>query len=226
MYIASYNYGAYLEQAIHSVLRQTLQDFELLIFDDGSTDNSKAILRRYARDERIRVIEQENEGLVRIANKAVKLARGRYLMRLDADDFLDENALLVLSSILDTKKDVDLVYSDYYEIDEEGNVLGIVRRKKIGEESELLDLPAHGACTMVRTGVLRKLGGYSEGLACQDGYDLWIRFIQEHKPYNVNLPLFYYRKHAQSSTTDATKILRARRAIKKRFVEQNGKREP
>lgn len=225
VYIASYNYGKYLEQAIYSVLRQTMQDFELLIFDDGSTDTSKAILARYAEDPRITVIEQENEGLVSIANKAVEQARGDYLIRLDADDFFDENALFVLSSVLDAKPDADLVYSDYYEVDDENNTIGIVRRKKIGEESELLDLPAHGACTMVRTEVMRALGGYSKGLRCQDGYDLWIRFIQEHKPYNVNLPLFYYRKHSESSTTDASKILKARRAIKQRFVATNGKRE-
>ncbi len=220
VYIASYNYGKYLEHAIHSVLRQTLQDFELLIYDDGSTDESGAILARYEEDPRITVFRQQNEGLISIANKALQRARGEYLMRLDADDFLDENALLVLSSILDTKPDVDLVYPDYYEVDEENKVLGLVRRKKIGEESELLDVPAHGACTMIRTKVLRELGGYSDGLSCQDGYDLWVRFIQQHQPYNVNLPLFYYRKHLASSTTDAMRILKARREIKRRFVKK------
>ena len=193
LYICAYNYARYLEKAVESVLKQTMNDWELIIINDGSTDHTGKILSQYSSNPKIRIIEQENKGLNVGNNIALRLANGDYIMRLDADDYLDENILIVLSNILDTHPDVGLVYPDYYEIDEEGKIIHQVRRKKIGDEVELLDLPAHGACTLFRKEVLMQLGGYSELFSCQDGYELWLRFIQKFEPYNVNIPLFYYR---------------------------------
>ena len=189
VYIASYNYEKYIEEAINSVLDQTFQDFELLIFDDGSTDDTRKILKKYEKHKKIKIIYQENCGLPKTANKAIKTSNGEYIIRLDADDYFDENILLVLSSILENKKEIGLVYPDYYEINSSGNVIKIVKRKKIGKESRLLDLPAHGACTLIRKKCLEEIGGYNEEVKYQDGYDLWINFIQKFKPYNVNLQL-------------------------------------
>ncbi|MDP2943431.1 MAG: hypothetical protein Q8O36_08025, partial [Candidatus Omnitrophota bacterium] len=134
-------------------------------------------------------------------------------------DYLDENALLVLSNILDTHPDVGLVYPDYYRVDEKGEIIDLERRKKIGKEVTLLDLPAHGACTMIRKSCLTELGGYDETLPCQDGYELWLRFINKYKPYNVNVPLFYYRQHSKSLTQNKQKILAARHRAKRSFVK-------
>ena len=84
---------------------------------------------------------------------------------------------------------------------------------------KLLDLPAHGACTIFRKECLLELGGYTEEFTCQDGYELWLRFLESFKPYNVNIPLFYYRQHSKSLTKDQSKILEARRRIKRDFVK-------
>ncbi len=220
VYITAYNYGRYIRQAVDSVLKQTIRDWELLIINDGSTDDTREKLDAYEGREKVRIIHQENQGLTVSNNIALRLANGAYIMRLDADDYLDENALLVLSGTLDAHEDVGLVYPDYFLVDAQGDVLELVRRKKIGEEVELLDLPAHGACTMIRKDCLLSLGGYDERFRCQDGYDLWIRFLEQYKPYNVNVPLFYYRRHSESLTRDDERILRTRRRIKRRFVEQ------
>ena len=77
---------------------------------------------------------------------------------------------------------------------------------------------------MFRKDVLLQIEGYIEEFSCQDGYELWLRFIQKHSPYNVNIPLFYYRQHSKSLTKDMKKILETRRNIKRRFVkkEMNG----
>ncbi len=221
VYIPAHNYGRYIEKAIRSVLKQTMTDWELIIVDDGSTDNTMDIIREFNNDSRIRIIEQENKGLNVTNNIALRLATGKYIMRLDADDYLDENALLVLSNILETKLEIGLVYPDYYHIDEDGEIIEIVRRKKVEEEVELLDLPAHGACTMIRKECLMEIGGYIEDYSCQDGYELWLRIIQHYKPYNVNIPLFYYRQHPKSLTEDNEKVLNTRRKIKRDFVERN-----
>jgi len=225
VYMAAYNYADFIEEAINSVINQTLDDWELIVINDGSTDDTEEVLKQYESNQKIRIIHQQNQGLNITNNIALRLARGQYIMRIDADDYLDENALSVLSDSLDRNKEFDLVFPDYYEVDEHGKVLDLIRRDKLDDDVEILDLPAHGACTMFRTNTLKRLGGYIEDFQCQDGYELWLRFIQKYKPKNINIPLFYYRQHSKSLTKNKKKILDTRREIKKRFVkrELNGK---
>ncbi|MCP4376541.1 MAG: hypothetical protein GY794_10265, partial [bacterium] len=116
------------------------------------------------------------------------------------------------------RDDIGLVYPDYYHVDEGGEVIEIVRREKLDDETQLLDLPAHGACTMFRRDLLREVGGYIEDFTCQDGYELWLRFVRKYKPFNVNLPLFYYRRHGANLTENSARILSTRREIKAKFV--------
>ncbi|MEM6724140.1 MAG: glycosyltransferase family A protein, partial [Bacteroidota bacterium] len=93
VYITNYNYEAYIKQAIESVLNQSFQNFELLIIDDGSTDNSRDIIESYKDHEQITIIYQQNKGLNVTNNIALRLAHGKYIMRLDADDYLTADAL-------------------------------------------------------------------------------------------------------------------------------------
>lgn len=85
----------------------------------------------------------------------------------------------------------------------------------------MLDMPAHGACTMIRRQFLLDVGGYDESFTCQDGYDLWIKFIDRYKVTNVNLPLFYYRQHGANLTRNENRLLETRAAIKRAFVDAN-----
>lgn len=220
VYIPTHNYGKYIEQAIRSVLRQTMDDWELIVIDDGSTDNTQSVLDPFRTHPKIRIVEQTNQGLNVTNNIAIRLATGSYMMRLDADDYLDENILLILSNILDIKDSVGLVYPDYYLVDDEGEMLEVVRREKIGEEVQLLDLPAHGACTMIRREILMEVGGYYEEFNKQDGYGLWLKFIRRYQPDNVNIPLFYYRQHGESLTGDKRNLLQVRGQVKRRFMEE------
>jgi CMP-N-acetylneuraminic acid synthetase len=220
VYIPTHNYGKFLSQAINSVIKQKFNDWELIVIDDGSTDDTRDILKGFSAHPKIKIIHQERKGLAVTNNIALRLSQGEYIMRLDADDYLDENALLVLSNILNTHPEIGLVYPDYYRVDEDGEIIDIERRKKIGQEVELLDLPAHGACTMMRKSCLLELGGYDESLSCQDGYELWLRFIERFKPYNVNVPLFYYRQHGRSLTQDKKKVLLTRHRAKRNFVKR------
>lgn len=222
VYTVSRDYGRYLGRALDSVLRQTLADWELIIVDDGSTDDTEDVLRKYEGDPRVRIVRQGHRGLPASCNTAIGLACGAYVVRLDADDYFDENALLVLAGVLDTHPEVALVYPDYFLISSDGEILSHVRQEKIGDHLALLDLPAHGAGTMVRRECFLEVGGYDESVDCQDGYDLWLKFVDRFKVYNVNLPLFYYRKHAVSLSTNAARILRARRALKERHVRERG----
>lgn len=217
VYITNYNYGKYISQAIESVLNQSLQDFELLIIDDGSTDNSREIINDYAAKYDLEVIFQQNKGLNITNNIALRAARGKYIVRLDADDYFHPEALEKLSRRLEADPEVGLVFPDYYFVNEDGVITEEFKRHNFDEEVSLLDQAAHGACTMIRTSYLRGLGGYNESFSCQDGYELWVKFTANYKVANVSEPLFYYRRHSSNLTRNETRILSTRARINEMY---------
>ena len=223
VYIPCRDYGRFLNQAVTSVAAQSYSNWELLIIDDGSLDETGTIAARWtATDARVRVLRHESPlGLPACANAALAVAQGEYIVRLDADDYLDENAVLVLATYLDRHPDVALVYPNFVHVDERGRYLGVERRKRIGTEVQLLDLPAHGACTMVRRTVLERVNGYSELQDRQDGYDLWLKVARHYPVSNIETPLFFYRHHGSSLSRDEERLLDARRHIK-RVAMSNG----
>lgn len=218
VYITNYNYGRYVEQAVESVLSQTFQDFELFIIDDGSSDDSLYVIEKYRSHPKVKIILQKNKGLNATNNVAMNHALGKYLIRLDADDFFDKGALGIMSSILESDDELGLVFPDYHYVDKEGNRIGSHRRLLFDDEVTLYDQPAHGACTMIRLNYLRALNGYDESFTCQDGYELWVKFVTFHKVTNVNRPLFYYRQHDESLSTNQSRLLTTRKLIKEKFV--------
>lgn len=223
VYLVNHNYGKYIESAITSVLSQTINNYELIIIDDGSSDNSKEIIEKFMQHEKVYVIYQKNKGLNVTNNIAIRASKGKYIMRLDADDYLDENAISVMSGVLDRNPDVSMVFPDYYLMSEKGDVQEIVRRHDF-QKVELYDQPPHGACTMIRRECLIELGGYDETYRCQDSWDLWMKFIEQYKVKNVNLPLFYYRQHVESLTNNEDRILATRaQIIRKRAKSSKNK---
>ncbi len=223
VYITNYNYGDYIRKAIESVLNQTVQNFELLVIDDGSTDHSKEIIESYRNDSRISIIYQQNKGLNRTNNVALELANGRYIMRLDADDYLREDALQKLSEKLESDSELGLVFPNYYLVNKENVIISEEVRHDFDREVELFDQAAHGACTMIRTDFLRSLGGYNENYTCQDGYELWVKFTRKYKVSNVSEPLFYYRQHGANLTSNENRILDTRAKINADYVQRSGK---
>jgi CMP-N-acetylneuraminic acid synthetase len=224
VYITCHNYGQYVTQAIDSVFYQLFEDWELLIIDDGSSDNSLEIIKNKAKayPDKVRVISNKvSKGLPVCANIAIEESKGEYIIRLDADDFFDESAILTMSTFLDKHKEISLVYPNYVYVDECGNYLGTERRKKIGHEVKVLDLPAHGACTMVRKRVLKSIGGYDTEHNAQDGHQIWLKILNRYKISNITTPLFFYRQHKESLTTDNQRILSARKNIKRSMVKKH-----
>lgn len=222
IYITNFNYGRYLKKAIESVLNQTYENYELLIIDDGSTDNSKEIIEEYVNHPKIKIIYQKNKGLIVTNNIALRAAQGKYLMRLDADDYLDENALLVMVKKIESDPEIGLVYPDYFIIDADENIINVRKREPISDV-KVKDDPAHGACTLIRLSFLKEIGGYNEQYIRQDGYYLWINFISRYKIANVSTPLFYYRNHGLNSTTIKENVYETRAEITKKFSLNNKK---
>ena len=212
VYVVNHNYGRFLSKAMDSLLSQTYDNIEILLIDDGSTDGSSQLVEGYDKYENVFPVLQSNKGLVVTNNIALRLARGEYIMRLDADDFLDPNAISVLAAKLDRNPDVGLVFPDYYEVDADGEVTNLIRRHDF-EKVELLDQPAHGACTLIRRKLLTEIGGYDEQFKCHDGVDLWFKLLGKYKVKNINLPLFFYRQHGKSLTKNIEKIFKTRDKI-------------
>jgi glycosyltransferase involved in cell wall biosynthesis/CMP-N-acetylneuraminic acid synthetase len=216
VYVPCRNYGRFLRQAVTSVGAQLYRNWQIIIIDEASDDDSATVADALRQEfpDRITVIRNERPiGLQRIANTVLRQAQGKYLMRLDADDWLDECALLLMVAKLESDPGLGLVFGNYYYTDPDGHVLGVERGFKIGAEDASGHVPPHGACTMVSTRALRAAGGYSEDVNAQDGWELWFKLSARVKTASLDAPLFYYRQHGASLSTDSQRLLTARARI-------------
>jgi glycosyltransferase involved in cell wall biosynthesis len=190
--ITNYNYGRYVARAIRSALNQSFnpQEYEVLVVDDCSTDSSKSVIAHF--DGKVRAIYNEmNLGLAASCNLAIQQARGTYIVRLDADDYVSKDWLLVLHAFLaNNKGEMDAVCSDYLEVDTKEQTL----RRKSGMTWPI-------ACGMLfRTDDFLQLGGYNESLPRED-FDFRERLIRNRKQiYNIPVPLYRYTQHNESMT--------------------------
>ena len=227
IYIVNHNYGRFLEKCIETVFAQTYKNIEILLIDDGSVDDeSKILLKKYENYSNIFLIRQENRGLTYSNNVALKNSTGKYIMRLDADDYLHENCVEELAKVLDNNSDIALVFPDYFEISESGKVLSQICRHDFIKDVELLDSPAHGACTLFRRDLLLQVGGYDEDIKLQDGWDIWLKMISKYNVSNVRKPLFYYRQHSKSLTKDEIFMLETRAEILKKHMQISSYKKP
>jgi GT2 family glycosyltransferase/CMP-N-acetylneuraminic acid synthetase len=219
--ITAHNYAKWLPKAVESTLNQQYESYEVIVVDDGSTDHTQEILEVYKDDPRIKIITTEGLGLARACNRGISEASGEYIIRLDADDYFDENILLVLAAFLEKNPTVGMVFCDYYTIDTYGEIIDQARRQKVNDEVELLDRPALAAGAMYRRSCYDAIGGYNETIRFQEDYDFWIKFIEKYQVRNVSLPLMYYRQHGKSMSRNWEGRMQTRRKVKKKFVEEH-----
>ena len=192
-----YNGEKYLREAIDSILRQTFKNFEFLIVDDGSTDSSADIVR-LSDDPRIRLVQNgENIGLIRSLNKGLKLAKGEYIARMDADDISLPERLEKQVRFLDENIKVGLVSSSINKIDETGKEVGVW---KLSSSNDIikqnllkgLNQFSHPS-SMFRKKCIERVGGYRERFKMAQDYDLWLRVAEEFEVANIEEPLCKYR---------------------------------
>ncbi len=222
VYIPCRNYGRFLQQCVESVFEQLYTHWEIIIMDEASTDDTSEIARDLCRrhpDKTTFIQNEKATGLQRLANTVLGIAKGKYMVRLDADDWLDEGAILLMVAKLEATPDIGLVYGNYFYTGPDGRVLGIERKHKLGDEDAAGHMPAHGACTMFRTRALKAVGGYSEDINAQDGWELWYKLYSRIGAASLDVPLFYYRQHGDSLSRDSRRLLTARSRIFDRISE-------
>jgi glycosyltransferase involved in cell wall biosynthesis len=209
--LTCHNYGRFLDEAIQSVIKQTYVHWELYIFLEECTDNSNRVVRKYQFNKNIKIFRNKKKiGLIKCANKVLKITNAKYFSRLDADDFLHKDAYNVILKEFKKDQNLALVYTDYFYVDESSNVIEM--NSNINKIKK--DNPAHGACSVVLREKFLSLGGYNERFNAQDGYDLWINFlINKLKIKYLKKHLFYYRQHSQSLSKNTMRILAERKKI-------------
>ena len=179
-----YNGSRYLQKSLESILNQTFTDFEFIIIDDGSTDNTWEILTKYAdQDQRIKLFKnEENIGLTKSLNKGLILAQGEYVARQDADDISLPERFEKQVDFLNKQLKVILVSGNYESIDSEGSLLG---KPKPAGGSDITAwyllfynrIGAHGLA-MFRRDPVMNIGGYSESYRYSQDYELWSRLVK------------------------------------------------
>jgi glycosyltransferase involved in cell wall biosynthesis len=126
--IPTYNSAHFLDEAIQSVLAQTFTDFEVVVVDDGSTDNTKVVVDSF-KDPRIKYVYQQNQGPPGARNKGVELSMGEYIFFLDSDDSLLEHALVKSVEVLDSHLEAGISYGQAYITDDIGRVVAMTKAR-------------------------------------------------------------------------------------------------
>ena len=195
--VTNYNNDKYLGRAIRSCLKQSAPQgsYEVVVIDDCSTDNSREVITCFGTNI-VPVFLAKNGGVANASNVGIKHAVGKYIIRVDADDFINENTILFLSEILNWNHDIGFVYSDHLRVDEEERVTERV-------DINTLDLLfRHGAGIMFRKQYLEALGLYNKDLRNAEDYDLLKRYINNFNGYHLRIPLYRYRRHQSNMTND------------------------
>jgi glycosyltransferase involved in cell wall biosynthesis len=225
--ITTFNYARYLPRAIESVLAQTFKDFEIVIVDDGSTDNTKEVVERY--DGRVIYHYQTNRGPGASKNAGLKLATGKYIQFLDADDTIAPSKFEKQVSVFEGSDDIDVVYSDYLAVDYHGKEVPNVRLVlfpdffgNLNEVDRLLHecfILVH--TPLVRASVLKKENGLDETPGMSEDWDLWLRLaVKGYKFRSLPDVLAIYHKHDSSLTVSSEKLYTRRRLLVDKFTSE------
>jgi len=202
--VSCYNHEAYIEECILSILKQTYNNIELIVIDDGSSDSSAEILEKLQQEHSFYFERQKNQGLTKTLNKAIKMAKGKYIAPLGSDDIILPNKTAIQVDYLEKRKDIAVVGGNITCIDQDGNIKQKQRHKEYREvdfktifkQAKLI--PA-APSVMIRADVLKEIGGYNTECRLEDLY-LWLTIT--HAGYKITVlkdVVAHYREHGSNT---------------------------
>lgn len=210
--ITSFNCEKYISRAIRSCIDQSMdtKDYEIIVVDDGSTDNTKHILSSFG--DWIRVIELgKNKGLPYACNVGIEHSLSKFVLRVDADDYIHEDLLRVEYLFLSMNNNIGAVSCDFLLVDDAENIVG----RGSGEKEPI-------ACGILfRKDCLVDIGLYDESFKLCEEHDLRARYLKKYSITNIPLPLYRYRMHRSNSTKNAQRMEYYRNKLVKVKGEQN-----
>jgi hypothetical protein len=198
-----YNGARFLEEAIDSIRTQSFRNFEFLIVNDGSIDDSSSILARHAAvDDRIRILTQENRGLIESLNRAYAEATSGYIARMDADDVSRRYRLEMQMDFMSSHPGIALVGGAIEVVDCECRPFGVIRLPEHPDQiryhmRELGCALAHPTVLFRREAMLQ-MGGFRKAYDPAEDYDLWLRMLERFDFANLQEVLVDYRRHGGS----------------------------
>jgi glycosyltransferase involved in cell wall biosynthesis len=218
-----YNRAHLLPATLNSILTQTEPNFELLIWDDGSTDNSLAIAHTYAQqDPRIRIISAPNQGQAAAFQAASAHTTAPYLGVVDSDDLLAPTTLATTAAYLDTHPETGMVYTNYHIIDAQGNDHGLGHRCTIPYDPiKLLVEFMTFHFRLIRRTTYNQVGGIDPTFQFGEDYDLCLKLSEVTTIGHIPEPLYFHRRHPQNKTNNQLESIRwaeiaIRNALKRR----------
>lgn len=218
--IPNYNHGAYLGDAIQSVLAQSYSNIEIIVVDDGSTDDSRAIAESFG--NRIHYIWQQNSGLCAARNTGLAAAKGVYIGLLDADDMLEPDYCQRLVSALLAFPNAEGIICGYRFVDEDNNSLPqIESRSLIGQE--LYELLLKGNFLVPESILLHRrcyknVGSFDTDLTACEDWDMWLRVSQSHRIISTERVLTRHRIVPDSMSSDPARMLNNRLAVLNKHI--------
>ncbi len=205
--IPGYNSGRYIDETLRSARAQTLTSIEIIVVDDGSTDDTVDIAKRHASDPRVRVISQANAGIASVRNHGIRVARAPWIALLDADDVALPERLDRQIAFLERHPDLALLGTHGWRIGSEGHELGVIdlgplspeHFTKLRESGEAIYLLPSSA--MFKRDIVMSLGGFRGSAGVADDVDLWTRMADHNLILTLPERLVRYRVHAMSASS-------------------------
>jgi len=234
--IPTYNYAQYICEAIESVLNQTYKDFEIIVVDDGSTDNTKEVIKPYL--NKIKYIYQQNSGPSSARNRGIKEAKGEYIAFLDADDIWLAQKLELQIKFMEKEKEVGLIFSDMILFNEKGIIKNSFLKEKLffnklsikplsSTEKVIYDnvfnallqenfIPTN--TVIVKKECFNKVGFFDETLFSVEDRDMWLRIGLFYDIGFINFPLVLTRFHETNISANQELALKSRLKVMKKFL--------
>ncbi len=229
-----YNGESYVRAAIESIQKQSFQDFEFLIVNDGSTDNSLSIIAEFARDDcRVKVLDKPNSGLTKSLNYGAAHATGDWIARIDADDIAHKDRFALQLETVGNNPAIKLLGTGHQLIDEKGE-LGACYSLPSDHDRLLKRLMlkqgffSHSSALFARE-IFEKLAGYRAFFKRAQDYDLWLRFVEHGEIACVPEALLYIRKHAEQishSAKGSLQLVDSRIALYSHYHREAGLPDP
>ena len=234
--IPTYNSAQYICEAIESVLNQTYKDFEIIVVDDGSTDNTKEVIKPYL--NKIKYIYQQNSGPSAARNRGIKEAKGEYIAFLDADDIWLPQKLELQIKFMEKEKEVGLIFSDMILFNEKGIIKNSFLKEKLffnklsikplsSTEKVIYDnvfnallqenfIPTN--TVIVKKECFNKVGFFDETLFSVEDRDMWLRIGLFYDIGFINFPLVLTRFHETNISANQELALKSRLKVMKKFL--------
>ncbi len=193
--IPAYNKAELTVKSVESVLKQTYKNIELIVVDDGSTDNTAQLLKPYT--DKIKYVYKKNSGACSARNLGISLAQGEYIGLLDCDDLYLPRKLELSVKFLEEHPDYGFVHSAAYFVDDRDNILRSFSHRLSRQNLLVRDLLLRdficNSTVVVRKNCFDKTGGFDETIFTPGDWDMWLRLAENYKAGYINEPLVYYR---------------------------------